>query len=170
MRVVSTIRKSDLMSHQIQAELLPTEYCPTPHLVITVDGAPLDQILVAATGDESFLGLIPAWLGDMTDPTERKIVWDRIQQPTGTNTKVPVLMCPDDLDLWCSVILADTTRADDTVTWHALGTHAGRSDGLPHSIGLAVDWLPAIGPFRFDRAAYDACVARFRLDLEANGR
>ena len=157
------------MLNQIQAEMLPTEYCPEPHLVITIDGVPLDQLLADATNG-SFLGLIPAWLDDLTDPTERSIVWDRIQQPAGTNTNVPVLMCPDDLDLYCSIVLADTTVADDTVTWHALGTHSGGSDGLPHSIGSEVNWLAGIGPFQFGRAEYDACVSRFKLNLEASGR
>lgn len=158
------------MSNQIQAEMLPTEYCPSPHLVITVDGVPLDQLLVDTTGNESFLGLIPAWLDDLTDPTEREIVWDRIQQPVGSNTNVPVLMCPDDLDLWCSVILADTTITDDTVIWHALGTHAGGADGLPHSIGSEVHWLVGVGPLHFSRADYDSCVSKFKLNLEASGR
>ena len=133
------------MRNLIRAEMLPTEYCHEPHLVITVDGTPLD-------------------------PAERKVVWDRIQQKNGANINVPVLICPDDLDLWCSVVLADTTFSADDVTWHALGVHAGGSDGLPDSIGCEVNWFAGVGSFHFSRSDYDACVAKFRLYLEVNGR
>ena len=96
------------MTDRIRAELLRSKYCPEPHLVITIDGMPLDQLIADSTENPDLLGFVPAWLDDLTDPAERAVVWDRIHQPIGTNIAVPVLMCPDDLDFWCTDILADT--------------------------------------------------------------
>ena len=158
------------MSNLIRAEMLPTEYCPEPHLVITIDGTPLDQLIADSTENSGLLGLIPAWLDDLTDPAERAVVWNRIDQPNGSNVAVPVLMCPDDLDFWCTVVLADTTFSPDFIIWHALGVHAGGSEGLPDSIGCEVNWFTGAGPFQFSREDYDSCVAKFKLNLEASGR
>lgn len=158
------------MSKQIQAETLRTEYCQDPHLVITIDGVPLDQLLVDATENDQFRGLIPAWLDDLDSAADRKVVWDRLAAPVGSNANIPVLMCPDDLDFWCTVVIADTTFFHDSVHWHALGLDASGSDGLPDSIGSVVNWLAGVGPFHFPRADFDACVTKFKLNLEASGR
>ena len=157
------------MSHQIRAELRPTEFCHEPHLVIAVDDVALDQLIVDATGDQQFLGLIPAWLSDLSDAAEREVVWNRVQRSSDANIIVPVLMCPDDLDFSCTIIVADTTFDADVVTWRALGVDAGGSQGLPASIGSVVDWLDGLGPFHFARADYDSCIDRFRLQISGSG-
>ena len=151
--------------NQLRAETLPSEYCRDPHLVITIDGEPLDALILRHSGDPNLFGLVPAMLPWLRDPKERQVVWRRMLPPADCRLPVPVLICPDDVDLYCSVVIADIELAAEVVTWHRLGLDTGLPDGMPDSIGSKVDWFEGLGPFQFPRDDYFACVHQFWIQL-----
>jgi hypothetical protein len=139
-----------------------TEFVCDPHLVIAIDGVPLDRILSAACPHQKLNGLVPAMLDWIHDNRERQIVWQRILPAHATRSIAPVLICPDDLDLRCSVIVADVTSTADAVVWQRLGLDHSEPDELPENIGTKVEWLGGVGPFTFDRVEYKRMVDTFR--------
>lgn len=69
---------------------------------------------------------------------------------------VPVLMCPDDTDLICTVIVAEVTKLEHEVIWSRVGMDCSQL-GIPYNydlIGTTVDWLDSIPAFRFDKKQY----------------
>jgi len=109
------------MHRKILAEMLPSEYAQEPHGVITIDGEPLDHLIARHISDDdqtrtSYVGLVPTMLDWLEDPNERRLVWRRVLAEEGRRQAVPILMCPDDVDLWCTVIIADVeTRGNDVI-------------------------------------------------------
>ena len=137
-----------------------TKYVSEPHKVLTLDGVPLDVLLDSARPDLAILGLVPALLDWLDDPRERELVWRRILPPVGSSAVAPVLMCPDDLDLWCSVVVAEVVPEESAVWWHRIGLDM--SQPRLEAIGTAVNWIGGIGPHCFSRADYERCLAAFQ--------
>ena len=86
--------------NRIEAIRAPSKHVPEPHLAIAVDGVPLD----AALGVE---GLVSSLLGSFHDDADVPVPWQRILPDDGCSGYAPVLICPDDLDLTCSVVMAE---------------------------------------------------------------
>lgn len=142
--------------NRIEAIEAASLYVTTPHLVVAVDGVPLDALLHAACPGLGLLGLVPALLGWFHDEADTRLAWQRAMPPAGRSSFAPVLICPDDLDLKCSVVVAEVVAEADTVAWPRLGLD--HSEG---AVGSCVRWLPGVGPFRFPRGEYEACLAAF---------
>lgn len=89
----------------------------------TIDGKPITEHLERHrredTGRLSLLGLLPAWCGGMNDPWENDFVWELVDSEEELN--VPILICPDDCDFTCTVIMAHIRKTADTVYWDKIG-------------------------------------------------
>lgn len=143
----------------------PSKYIEQPHKLLVVDGTPLDVLLDAACPDRNLLGLVPALLDWLSGAGERELVRERILPAIGGSAIAPVLMCPDDLDLWCTVVVAEVAREASVVWWRRIGvdvTKVEPGDLLP-AIGDRVDWMDGLGPFCFETAAYERCLAAFGI-------
>ena len=157
------------MDKQIRAEMLRSEYAVEPHWVITIDGEPLDRLIARHTDKDdgtrsAYVGLVPTMLDWLEDPSGRGVVWGRVLAEEGRR-RVPVLMCPDDVDLWCTVIVADVETCAQRVTWHRLGVDIGGGEGMPESIGSSVEWFADLGPWSFEIERYNACIEAFQRAL-----
>jgi hypothetical protein len=148
--------------NKIEARVKGSEFVSDPHLVILIDGSSLDSMLATHWPDRQFNGLVPTLLGWLNDDRERAIVWQRILPTDEVRSVAPILMCPDDLDFWCTIVVADITANSNTVRWHRLGVDRSSPEDLPDSIGSNVDWLDGIGNFEFDRLEYSEMLAEFR--------
>ncbi|MEZ4293366.1 MAG: hypothetical protein R3B70_00195 [Polyangiaceae bacterium] len=140
-----------------------SKYVAEPHKVLAIDGTPIDELLDAAYPDGNILGLAPAMLDWLSDPDERHLVRERILPPVGNSAIAPLLVCPDDLDLSCTVIVAEVVREVSVVSWRRIGldaTEANFGNMLP-AIGGTVHWIDRIGPFSFEIAEYERCFAAF---------
>lgn len=139
----------------------PSRYIEEPHKVLAVDGTPLDERLDAACPDGHLLGLVPVRLDGLHDPKERELVRERILPAVGGIAMAPLLVCPDDLDFGCTVIVAEVVREASVVWWRRIGVDAtdARSSDMPRCIGSAVNWIDGVGPFCFETTAYERCVA-----------
>jgi len=138
--------------------MLPTKYGPAPELVITVDGVALDVLLAEQLGIEDLRGLVPA-LSSLEDAGELSVALERFRSEGTERTNAPVLVCPDDLDFSCSVVIAEIERSEGWVTWNRLGLDA--SPPAERRVGDKVDWFAGIGPWRFPRGEYESCFNAF---------
>ncbi|MDY3558545.1 hypothetical protein R5W23_005665 [Gemmata sp. JC673] len=137
--------------NRIEAIRAPSKFVPEPHLVVAVDGVPLD----VALGVE---GQVSSLLGWFHHEPDAAVPWERILPAVGCTGYAPVLICPDDLDLSCSVVMAEVVSEPDVIRWDKLGFDVSPSGGL----GAIVRWDPAWGPYRFRRAEYERCLAAFK--------
>ncbi|MCB9309495.1 MAG: T9SS type A sorting domain-containing protein [Lewinellaceae bacterium] len=99
--------------NRIQAKYEKSKYSKEPHLTINVDGNSLDKILHELYPDKNIIGLVPTILDCLEDPKERKLVWERFESEQ--KQVVPILMCPDDIYLWCTVINVEIEKTVSTV-------------------------------------------------------
>jgi hypothetical protein len=66
-------------------------------------------------------------------------------------------MCPDDCDLWCTVIVADVVKAKGYIIWDKIGIDMStREDMLLgyDCIGTKVDWLEKLPKLIFVDTEY----------------
>jgi hypothetical protein len=150
--------------NSICASLCRSKYALHEHLVIVVDGVPLDVLVASAFSPEQNIeGLVPTLLDWLDNSNERAIVWKRAIPTSGTRAYFPVLMCPDDCDFSCTIVIAEVETLDSQVHWHRLGIDDSDARCVdPASVGSEVKWATGLGPFVFDRDDYANCLARFQ--------
>ncbi len=66
-----------------------------------------------------FLGLMPAWSGKLTMMAENRFVWSLIDSEEDLN--VPVLVCEDDCDLSCIVVVIHIRKTNTDIYWDKIG-------------------------------------------------
>jgi hypothetical protein len=87
-----------------------------------------------------------------------KIAWRRIVPGgIGLTTIVPLLVCPDDADLFCSVIVVEQEVSEDFIYWKRFGIAMDEPYDL---VGATVRWLQEFRQAKFQKPEY--CTA---LDL-----
>jgi hypothetical protein len=150
--------------NQIQAKYERSEFSNEPHLTINVDGKALDKILHELYPDKNLMGLVPTLLDWLEDTKERKVVWNRFE--SNQKQVVPILMCPDDIDLWCTVINVEVEKTENSVKWLRLGIDLGSSDNMPDLIGTHVEWFDKIEPMEFDKVEYEKFSSDFKIEIE----
>jgi hypothetical protein len=89
----------------IKAELTTTEYVNDEHLMIFVDDIRFDKWLSNKLDNNQYLNLIPTWLGWLLNPNEQEDVWTKTRLCESEITILPILICPDDLDFSCTVVV-----------------------------------------------------------------
>lgn len=145
--------------NSIEAKLVKTPYVENDHLMIWVDGEPFRQFFENQSTGHSILGLVPTWLNWMIDEREQEIVHARMI-PTIGSSRVPILMCPDDLDFSCSLVVADVLATEHEVHWNRIGYEKGQSID-PNDVGNDVRWIEEFTPLHFRRSDYETCVRAF---------
>lgn len=135
--------------------------------MILIDGEPLDQVLDRACPGLELNGLVPTWLDWMNDDADQEVAHERMEPPTAGRLRVPLLICPDDLDFSCTTVIADLIGASATVEWTRLGLDRTKSLKAD-DVGRDVEWFDGVGPMTFERGDYEACVRTFRGALTNN--
>jgi hypothetical protein len=123
-------------------------------LNIYIDGKSLDSIIHDYYPDKTYKGLVPTLLDWLHDAKERQVVWERVFSDSEIPNVVPILMCPDDVDLWCTVIDVEVLKDGNFVKWFRVGIDKSGTDNLPYSIGSDVQWLDKIPTFQFEKTEY----------------
>ena len=152
--------------NRIEAIQAVSKYVKEPHTLIFIDGIPLDVLFNRFAPDRVSVGLVPTLLDWLYNPVERTLVRDRILPSVGKSSRAPVLMCPDDCDLWCTVVIAEVMNHDSVVWWKQIGINTSAPENMPISIGTTVEWLEGIGTFCFARSDYQQCIAAFGESVE----
>lgn len=134
------------MNH-IQIRTVPTPY-EYSESYLAVDGIPIVDYLelwVSQGKCDALLpfgnlaGLYPAWGPEMLCRGERRFIQELLQSPLAQN--VPILVCEDDLDLSCLVIVARVRKEGNTVHWDGVG--------LFQPIGMSIEDEAMSGMLRF---------------------
>lgn len=104
------------MNHFEVKESQPNDF-HKPHLCIFIDEERLDLWLAKRTGMKKIAGLVPTALPWSPVPAERVLVWGRLLSDDVQPQPCPVLMCPDDLDFTCDLIVVNINKQDGCVYW-----------------------------------------------------
>jgi len=142
--------------NNIEVKLMRSKYSNVEHPTILIDGVPLDLILDKYYPTKNFQGLIPTLINWMHDPREQNLVKDRYNSKE-MDVSLPVLMCPDDCDLWCTVIIAKVIISNENVMWDKIGIDSSTREELISGydcIGSSVEWLDLIPQFVFEEDEY----------------
>lgn len=124
------------------------------------------EVWLAAQSPAADLNLVSAHDGLHSDQ-ETRLVWDRIYSTAPSwCCIVPLLVCPDDLDLTCSVIVAEQVSTEKSIVWERFGL-------LRESAKLtspSVDWFSGIRSVTFDRENFmttlDSSRASVNVELD----
>ena len=134
---------------------MKSKYVNAEHPTILIDGVPLDNLLHDLYPDDLLLGLIPM-MTDWIDLREEAIfVLGRFQSDQ-ERVILPILMCPDDCDLSCTLIVADVIKSDNEVVWNRIGIDSSNI-GIPYNyelIGTEVNWLVRVAEMTFEKEDY----------------
>ena len=98
-------------------------------LSIFIDDKILGEIVSAKAGDSRYKDLWCAWLlKNCQELWEQHggYIWELIENKQNCN--LPILLCPDDMDFWCTIVVAQVRYYDDIVVWEKIGTEAGKCD------------------------------------------
>ncbi|QLG42071.1 MULTISPECIES: hypothetical protein [unclassified Paenibacillus] len=139
------------MINKILVENMKSKYVKEAHPIIYVDGKPLDHILNELYPDDLFLGLIPTIVDWMSVDEESNIV-ENTFNATDEVKIVPILMCPDDCDLSCSLIVAEVETTLDQVRWNRIGIDLNNPKDLINRnefLETGVKWLDKVPKMTF---------------------
>ncbi|MCA9093932.1 MAG: hypothetical protein KDA68_10625 [Planctomycetaceae bacterium] len=148
------------MRNSIEAVIGRSKFVEEKHLLIQIDGISLDEVLDRFHPEKEICGLIPAWLDWMESPADRSETLRRLTA-SEADFVVPLLMCPDDLDFSCSLIVAEVRQEKDCVWWNRVGMNRQDLWGFPEQLGKDVEWFEAVPPFEFEKTEYKECVRSF---------
>jgi hypothetical protein len=125
----------------IEAVLKPSKFVSQAHLQIYLAGQPLDLLIAKFTERADLEGLVTPLDDCLADRSEQELVLQRIRPSEMRTSTVPLLVCPDCLDLCCTVVEAEVKNLVDKMVWARF------------SIGD--EWIAGLGPFTFPMDEYD---------------
>lgn len=142
--------------NQISVEDMKSKYVSNNHPLILIDGVPLDIMLDEIYPDGFLLGLIPTIVDWISSMDERRLV----EQAYDMNDEVkimPVLMCPDDCDLSCTVVVAEVETSNKFVKWNRLGIDKNNPKELIEKnmfLETGVEWLDKVPKLILSKESY----------------
>lgn len=151
---------------QITAITHQAGFASAPCAWLAINGIPIEKWWATELdhADAVSLGLAQIWL---LDEEEDKLAWSRIMPGVeNSSTVVPILVCSDDMDFDCTVIVVEQKIVEDTVQWLRWGFSA--SGGL--QVGISTIWEhPKSVPFAaFDRKEFETSLQNFKNMIPAH--
>ncbi|WP_313430518.1 hypothetical protein [Pseudomonas sp.] len=149
------------MLHSIQACRYQAKFSRSACAWLMVDGIGVEQWVAQHLDYElaTMLGLSLIWL---LDEEEEKLAKRRfVPGEDGTSTLVPLLVCSDDMDLGCTVLMIEQVVADGVVTWARFGLSV--SSGL--EVGAQTSWMKGCLPVSFALSDFQQALQDFEAIL-----
>ncbi len=143
--------------NSLRIEIDKSNYC-SGELNYMIDDFWLDEKLDKLYPNRNYKGLIPTLLG-LYDIEEEKLVWDRILPKVNENSICPILMCPDDCDFCCTLIVAEVENLGSTIRWNKIGVDYTAD---AKNLGKEVEWFKNIAPFEFSEKDYMQMLLKFK--------
>ncbi|HEK18937.1 hypothetical protein [Mucilaginibacter sp.] len=134
-------------------------------LNITIDGEFLDEMLDRYYPDLHCKGLIPTLLFAIENDDERKIVWERINPKPNSKAICAILMCPDDRDFSCTLIVAEIENIGNSINWNRIGIDVTNNPD-PNKVGTDVNWFLEINKHTFSKESYLRLIDDFKHQFE----
>lgn len=145
----------------IQALPDKSDYDYWDYLNYNIDGYWLDEKLELLYPGNMYKGMIPTLVYWMERKDEKAVVWKRILPEEQDTAICPILMCPDDNDFSCTLIVAEVKNNGDTVEWSRLGLNRSK-EWDAEKVGSAVDWFEDIDALCFDKEDYLTLIQQFK--------
>jgi hypothetical protein len=129
--------------------------------VLAIDGVPLYQWIKSQVfdrdGNDNTDSLVPAqdWL---VNDDEARIAWKLLEPVDKSSTVVPLLVCPDDRDLSCTVVAVEQVVDGEAVLWKRFGLSQASINGVVTS----VLWSPGEQSATFDRNQFEEAVQQYK--------
>lgn len=79
---------------------------------------------------------------------------------------MPILMCSDDIDFSCTLIMVDVRSDTEFVYWERFGLENSGVETTAGGIGSSVHWFADIQPLTFARAQYEDVLEKFWRNLD----
>lgn len=151
--------------NRIQGLLDKSDYGYWDYINYHIDGYWLDEKLEELYPGNMYQGLIPTLVYWMERNDEKIVVWKRILPEEGETAICPVLMCPDDNDFSCTLIVAEICNCDGVVQWKRIGLDKTEQWDA-EKVGIIVDWFDRVPALNFDKKEYLVMVASFKDRME----
>ncbi|MGC5703361.1 hypothetical protein J4P02_24490 [Pseudomonas sp. NFXW11] len=151
--------------NNIHAAMHHSKYTTAPHPVLTIDGVPLDRwikgVIYDASGADDTEGLVPAQ-GWLIDDEHAKLAWQLLVPASEEcSSIVPLLICPDDMDLSCTVAVVEQVVQGDKLIWERFGRAVAVTNGLVTSVA----WNANVQRAEFARQQFDEACAEFSRQM-----
>lgn len=130
-----------------------------------VDGYWLDEKLEELYPDNMYKGTVPTLLFWMEIEEEKQIVWNRILPSIEQKANCPILMCPNDCDFSCTLIIAEVENTGTTVKWNKIGIDKTK-EFEPKKVGSTVEWFDKVEKLEFELTEYQNMLNEFRRHFE----
>jgi hypothetical protein len=130
-----------------------------------IDNYWLDEKLEELYPNNMYRGLIPTLVGGMERKDEEDVVWKRILPKENETTICPILMCPDDNDFSCTIIVAEITNYRSFIKWNKIGLDMTK-EWEAEKIGSKVEWFNKISELNFETSDYIKMLDNFKKQIE----
>ena len=137
------------------------KFASTEQPVLAIDGVPVYQWVKSqifdTDGNDDTHTLVPAqtWLYDQD---ESRIAWELLEPTHEGATIAPLLVCPDDMDLNCTVVVVEQIVDKKTVEWRRFGLSINHINGVVTS----VRWSELEQRAIFDRTQFEEAFLDFK--------
>lgn len=129
-----------------------------------IDGYWLDEKLDELYPNNMYDGLIPTLVYWMEREDEKAVVWKRILPNENETSICPILMCPDDNDFSCTLIVAEIKNCGDLIQWKQIGIDKTKEWGA-EKVGSTVEWFDKLKELNFSKQDYLIMLETFRQRL-----
>ena len=153
------IKRKDIY-HIIQAKYEQSKHFSE----ISIDEKLLSQILHELYPKDGFDCLVPTFSSWRWDNKEQKFILKTVEN--NQRKLIPILMCPDDLDLWCRVVVVEVEETKEYIHWLRIGVDISKAEILPSSVASSVQWFEKIPSYTFKKSEYDGFLAEFRKQID----
>ena len=131
-----------------------------------IDNYWLDEKLEELYPNNFYKGLIPTLLFWLDRESEKEVVWKRIIPNENEIEICPILMCPDDCDFSCTIIVAKIQNYGEFIQWKKVGIDETK-EWEAEKIGTNVKWFDDFPLLNFEKKDYLKMVENFRVEFEA---
>ncbi|MFC7445291.1 hypothetical protein C7H62_0505 [Mesoflavibacter sp. HG96] len=149
----------------IKVEIDKSEYGADDFANYRIDNYWLDEKLEELYPGKFYRGTIPTLLLGMEIPKEKEIVQKRILPNENETSICPILMCPDDCDFSCTLIVAEIKNCGNTIKWNKIGIDK-TTEFDAEKVGSRVEWFDKLNGFEFSKVDYDQMLAEFKRHYE----
>lgn len=132
-----------------------------------IDNVWLDEKLDELYPNKMYRGLIPTLVEWLNFQNEKEVVWKRILPKTNVTSVCPILMCPDDCDFSCTIIVAEITNFGRFIKWNRLGVDITK-EFVAEKVGSEVEWFDKIKEMNFELSDYIKMLNKFKERLEVD--
>ena len=148
--------------NKLSARMHRSRHARAPHPVLFVDETPLHEwikgVVCDAGGVDSTDSLVPAQ-GWLLDEGDGEHAWKLLSpREDHSSTIVPMLVCPDDMDMSCTVAVVEQMADGQNIRW----VRTGRALDVVNGIVTSVAWTAPSQTAVFSREEFGNAVAELR--------